>query len=172
MFRRLRHLILLSAFLSAFAAHGRTVSGTVRNEEGILLPAVMVKATLSPDKVCHTTTDRNGSFSIGVAEGDSIVVLRFSRLGYDTENIEVRKPFGPLTVTMHRGTVALKEVTVRAAEVKVNGDTISYRMDAIAGKGDVTLQDALKKVPGVEVKGDGEIKYNGRSISHFYINSM
>lgn len=172
MFRRLRHLILLSAFLSAFAAHGRTVSGTVRNEEGILLPAVMVKATLSSDKVCHTTTDRNGSFSIGVGEGDSIVVLRFSRLGYDTENIEVRKPFGPLSVTMHRGTVALKEVTVRAAEVKVKGDTISYRMDAIAGKGDVTLQDALKKVPGVDVKGDGEIKYNGRSISHFYINSM
>ena len=36
----------------------------------------------------------------------------------------------------------------------------------------MTLQDALKKVPGIEVEDNGGIKYNGKSISNFYINGM
>lgn len=66
----------------------------------------------------------------------------------------------------------LKEVVVTAKKIKQSGDTISYSAATYRGKNDKTLEDLLRKMPGIEVKADGQITYNGQWINEFYIEGL
>lgn len=66
----------------------------------------------------------------------------------------------------------LKEVVVQAKKIKQEGDTISYSAATYISKNDKSLEDLLKKMPGIEIKGDGQIVYNGKWINEFYIEGL
>lgn len=63
----------------------------------------------------------------------------------------------------------LKEVVVKAKKIRQSGDTISYAASSYISKDDKVLADLLRKMPGVEVIGNGQIKYNGQWVNEFYI---
>ncbi|MGN0319062.1 MAG: hypothetical protein ACI4E1_14125 [Lachnospira sp.] len=69
-------------------------------------------------------------------------------------------------------TLELKEVTVTARKIKQSGDTISYSAATYRSNNDKTLEDLLRKMPGIEVKADGQITYNGQWINEFYIEGL
>ncbi len=166
-------ILIVSASLFAIPANGETiVSGTVKNDAGKPLPTVMVKAYTSEGKEWHSKSDKGGRFAITFPTIPDSLKIRFSKLGYEAETVVVADFSKPVSIVLHRASTQLKEVTVKAPAVRQRGDTIVYDLASFAGKGDVTLQDALKKLPGVEVENTGGIKYNGKSISNFYINSM
>ncbi|MDE6008789.1 MAG: hypothetical protein K2G90_06230 [Muribaculaceae bacterium] len=66
----------------------------------------------------------------------------------------------------------LKEVMVTAKKIKQHGDTISYSAASYRSADDKTLRDLLRKMPGIEVKEDGQVMYNGQWIKEFYIEGM
>lgn len=66
----------------------------------------------------------------------------------------------------------LPEVEVKKPYVVQRGDTTSYIVDLIKRKTDRTVEDLLRMIPGIEIGSDGSIYYNGKSISHFYIEGM
>lgn len=66
----------------------------------------------------------------------------------------------------------LKEVIVTAKKIRQSGDTISYSADTYRNRNDKTLEDLLRKMPGIEVKDDGQITYNGQWINEFYIEGL
>lgn len=69
-------------------------------------------------------------------------------------------------------TLELKEVVVTAKKIRQSGDTISYVASSYISKSDKTLEDLLRKMPGIEVKADGQITYNGQWINEFYIEGL
>ncbi len=69
-------------------------------------------------------------------------------------------------------TLNLKEVVVTAKKIRQSGDTISYTASSYMGKTDKTLEDLLRNMPGIEVKSDGQIIYNGQWINEFYIEGL
>ncbi len=142
------------------------------NSSGKSLPSVIVKAISGDSREWHTRTGKEGRFSLVIPDCPDTLTLRFSKLGYETESMIVTDYATPISAQLLPASSTLREVTVTAPEVRLKGDTIIYNLADFAGKGDVTLQDALKKVPGIEVEDNGGIKYNGKSISNFYINGM
>lgn len=66
----------------------------------------------------------------------------------------------------------LKEVVVTAKKIKHAGDTISYFAATYRDRNDRTLEDLLRKMPGIEMKEDGQITYNGQWINEFYIEGL
>lgn len=68
--------------------------------------------------------------------------------------------------------VSLKEVTVKPDPLRQKGDTLSHNLASFLGKGDVTLEDGLKRLPGVDVAQSGAISYMGKPISQFNIEGM
>jgi hypothetical protein len=56
------------------------------------------------------------------------------------------------------------------APVKVNGDTLSYRADAFKTKQNATVEDLLKKLPGVQVDRDGTVKAQGENVQKVYVD--
>lgn len=68
--------------------------------------------------------------------------------------------------------LALKEVVVQGKKIRQRGDTISYSAATYRSATDKTLSDLLRKMPGIEVKEDGQVIYNGQWIKEFYIEGM
>ena len=66
----------------------------------------------------------------------------------------------------------LKEVVVSARKIKQRGDTISYSAATYRSKNDRTLSDLLRKMPGLEVREDGQVTYNGQWVKELYIEGM
>ena len=148
------------------------ISGTVSNDMGLSLKAVMVRATINGKNGPFVMTDAKGNYTMRIESDESEITVGFSKLGYETEKKTIDNKSQRIDVTMSKSAQALPEVTVNNPEVRLLGDTISFLLSAFAGKGDVSLKDALKKVPGVEVSSSGEISYNGKNISNFYIEGM
>lgn len=54
--------------------------------------------------------------------------------------------------------------------VVVNGDTLEFNAEAFRTKPNAVVEDMLKKMPGVEVDKEGNIKVNGKRISRVLVN--
>ncbi|GAB3635801.1 hypothetical protein GCM10027422_13910 [Hymenobacter arcticus] len=93
-------------------------------------------------------------------------------LGYAEQLIRLVNRSQPVAIKMQESTTALKEVVVQGAPITRQGDTLSYKVDAFASKQDRVISDVLRKMPGIEVASDGQISYEGRPISKFYINGQ
>ncbi len=171
---RLIVIFCLSVLLT-FTVRGEgvsVISGTVSSDLGLPLKSVMARATINGKNGPFVMTDDKGYYTLSIESEESSISLRFSKLGYEPEKKTLDNKSQHLDITLSKSAQALPEVTVSNPEVRLRGDTISFLLAAFAGKGDVSLKDALKKVPGVEVSSSGEISYNGKSISNFYIEGM
>lgn len=162
--------LLLLTFLAMAAEDKVRISGTVTDDTGKSLASVIVKTDAKG--VGFVMTKADGSYAMEIDSEEPSLTLTFSKLGYESEKATVERRTQRFDMTMSKTASALPEVTVSNPEVRLRGDTISFLLAAFAGKGDVSLKDALKKVPGVEVSASGEISYNGKKISNFYIEGM
>ncbi len=149
-----------------------TISGTVTNGMGLPLKSVMVRSSIKGKNGNFVMTDTKGSYTLQIDSEEDSIKLTFSKIGYEQEKVTVASKSQRLDIILSKSAAALPEVTVSTPEVRLRGDTLSFLLAAFAGKDDVSLKDALKKVPGVEVSSSGEISYNGKKISNFYIEGM
>ncbi len=69
-------------------------------------------------------------------------------------------------------TTIMDEVVVKATKLKfyMDGDTLVYDADAFSMAEGSMLDALIKKLPGVELKGGGEITVNGRKVDALLLN--
>lgn len=168
----------------------KELKGVVKDSGGEPLAGVVVKVVkvekdvLSGSKeikkeemLGYATTDRNGAFSIkqeivakiNAAEGRAALV--FSYMGYEERRIVLDEQGVKevANIVLKEASLKLKEVVVRAPKVQMRGDTIVFNVESFAKSTDRALADVLKRIPGIEVDGGGNVKYNGEPINKFYI---
>lgn len=105
-------------------------------------------------------------------------ILQLSYLGYSTlyEDLEVlddspnRIDIGILTLSESHET--LNEVTIKAEHIPmgIRGDTISYNAAAFKTREGATVEDLLKKLPGIEVDRAGGIKAQGEDVENVLVD--
>src|SRR4029079_18276530 len=61
-------------------------------------------------------------------------------------------------------------VVIESAPVTVKEDTVEYRADAFKVKQNSVVEDLLKRLPGVKVDKDGNIKAQGKNITRVKVN--
>ena len=69
-------------------------------------------------------------------------------------------------------TFSLQEVKVKPTRIRQHGDTLSYNVASFREKQDRSIADVIARMPGLEVKPDGTIQYQGRDINKFYVEGM
>lgn len=147
----------------------RTAAGQLL--EGILLEA---ETKTQPPASAFVVSGADGGFKLTLPPTPASDSLRLSAraLGYAEQLVRLANRSQPVTLTMRESATPLKEVVVQGAPITRQGDTLSYKVDAFATKQDRVIADVLKKMPGIEVASDGQISYEGRPISKFYINGQ
>ena len=161
-------LILLVQSISA----QRIVEGVVTDVGGHPVSAAIIKTVdATTKKTLHfCQTDTKGKFTITAQEGN---ILSISAISYKKQELKVTMDMPAQHITLEEDTKTLSEITVKAKPIKIKGDTIQYLLATYKKEGDRTLADVLARVPGFDVnKENGEIQYEGKSISNFYIEGM
>lgn len=163
--------------LSAFAQAKVTVSGTVVENDTSLPMMQAAVQLLSPrdsSSIAGTVTDLDGRFTLRAVPADYIV--KFSYLGFTTRYLDIHvTPSANGTdldvIRMEPDNERLENsvVTAKAPIVTVVADTVVYNPEAFRLDDDAMLEDLLKKIPGLEIKGE-TITLQGRAISELLIN--
>lgn len=129
--------------------------------------------------VAYNESGRQLSYAISDAEGyftlkpvGGIVYVRFSFLGYETQTLKYNLAVNKVIVRMKETSFQLREVAVKAERISERGDTLTYSVAGFKQIQDRSIADVIRKMPGLEVKPNGSISYQGKSINHFYIEGL
>lgn len=174
----MQNFFLFSCCLSAFFLSFETVnaqrilSGTVKDAETIM-PLVAANVVMQDGEktVDFTITDTKGEFSIASKyESDSLRLI-VSSLGYTPYTVLVGKN-KVFHIKLTPSPIQLKEVTIRSGRIWGRNDTIRFDASQFLQANDETVEDLMKRLPGIEVNDHGNIQYNGKPIGTMYVEGL
>lgn len=164
-------ILFVMGILSAYSQ--TVITGTVKNEKGEPMPATVTLQRLGTNAISgFASTDETGKYEVvykGI--GDSLLITVCSLIS-ETHTRCIPNRSANVDFTITEKVNKLKEVRVTASPVRRKGDTLTYAVGVFAGQSDRTIEDVMKKLPGVEVSSSGSISYNGKEISKFYIEDL
>ncbi|WP_447641193.1 MULTISPECIES: TonB-dependent receptor [Chitinophagaceae] len=122
-----------------------------------------------------TLTGSDGKFSFEKVPLDSFWV-KISYTGFASMKQKVvltpdnaAYPLSPFYMVMSSNNLD-EVVVVSVPPVTFKGDTTAFNADAFHTKPNATAEDLLKKMPGMEVDGSGNIKAQGETVSRVLVN--
>lgn len=121
-------------------------------------------------QLCYAISDAEGNFTLKPV--GRIAYIRFSFLGYETQTVKYNPAVNKVVVRMKETSFQLREVSVKAERISERGDTLTYSVAGFKQIQDRSIADVIRKMPGLEVKPNGSISYQGKSINHFYIEGL
>ncbi|MDE5886138.1 MAG: TonB-dependent receptor [Muribaculaceae bacterium] len=174
----LRALPLILSPAVALSAWANIIVGNVNDIDNSPLPGVTVMLFSVPDSVrtAFAVTDIDGQFSLPEVK-PGMYMLHASMVGMEDVNKDVVVKESPDSINV--GKIVLSETSLALKEAVVTGvktaviakqDTIEFNAGSYHTAQNATVNDLLKKLPGVEVGSDGSISSNGKTVSKILVN--
>lgn len=169
-------LVLLSIVSSA---QPYTIKGVVKDTLNMnVLPNTSITIIRAQDSVLEkfTRTKEDGSFTLDVsAPGKYIMLSVFPGFADFVDKIDIKEG-NKLTdlgeIPMVSRTHLLEEFvfTEQYAAIKIKGDTIEYVADSFKVRDNATVEELLKKLPGLQVDKDGNIQAHGQTVEKLLVD--
>jgi hypothetical protein len=162
--------------ITAFSQNFTTVSGTINDAHEKKPVKNAVVALLTPkDSVLYrfTRSAADGSFTLkNIKPGNYIVMTTHPFFGDLLDNIEVKEtPLQLGTVALTSKSKLLQEVIVKSGSpIKIKGDTTVYTADSFKVSANANVEELLKKLPGIQVDKNGEIKAMGEKVEKVLVD--
>ena len=119
----------------------------------------------------YAITDGEGRFSFKRSEVKALNIS-ITYLGYKKKTLPAILG-KEMRIELLPDAIALKEVTIQSGRISMRQDTIKYDLARFATSKDSNVKDVLKKLPGIDVdENTGQISYQGKAISNFYVEGM
>ncbi|MEO5946432.1 MAG: outer membrane beta-barrel family protein [Chitinophagaceae bacterium] len=172
-------LLILVSFAAVLAQKadgsikGNLLDSTTK--QPIIEATVSVMNVKDSSLATFTLSNKQGSFEVkGLADAEYLLIV--SHKSYD--------PFSkPFTISAENKTIdfgsvfpgtggkSLENVVINSyVPIQVKGDTVQFNASAFKTKPNATVEDLLKKLPGVEVDKEGNIKTQGENVQKVYVN--
>ncbi|HAD11848.1 MAG TPA: TonB-dependent receptor, partial [Saprospirales bacterium] len=178
--RQIILLVLLFGFLNDVTAQNPsrvTIKGVVMDTTGELtsFATVMLLNPKDSTLINFTRSSEKGEFEFKNVKNTSYL-LKVSFVGHLPLQI-----FLPASATEINDvgkleikpiTSELLEVVVKAAKatLSIRGDTIEYDASSFKVPPGSTVEDLLRRLPGIEVDADGNIRAQGRDVKRVYVD--
>ncbi len=154
-----------------------TVSGTLKDgQDSSKIAGATIKLQRQKDSIVIVSTVSNaaGTFSIKNLFPDSVFITISSPVFdnyvsyFNVNNAD--KNLG--TITLDRKTTNLTDVTVvsKAPNVLQKGDTTQFSASSFKVNPDATIEDLIKKMPGITVAKDGTVTAQGETVKKVTID--
>jgi len=165
--------ILLISFTPSLFSQS-IISGAIFNQKNITIPYanVIISQHNQPQIIAYSITNYNGAFQIKCPVNSDSIEIKITMVGYATQIKKIANKTQTLNFTLTEKVTELPTVTVQSRPISVQGDTTSYNVAAFSGKQDRVIGDIISKLPGFEVEANGQIRYNGKAISNYYIDGL
>lgn len=171
-------LFFLFSFSLAISAHKFVILGYVIDDksgqsiEGAALRLMKMDSTFVGGEI----TDSLGRFKMTPSKAGNYI-LKISLIGYhdvfhDVVLTEQRDSVNIGKISLRMSDVALKGVDVKTYATKVffKNDTLIFNASAYRLQPGSMLGALIRKLPGVTVDDDGNVKVNGKTVSEIKIN--
>jgi hypothetical protein len=154
-----------------------SISGTVKDtvSEPIQSVTVMLLHRADSTLVNFTTTNRNGEFKLNNIRNDDYL-LKLSHVSLMPREIRISPSDSPDVelgeLIMYPISEILMEVVVKAAQAPISfrGDTVEYDARMFRVPPGSSVEDLLKRLPGVEVDQSGNISAQGENIGRVFVD--
>ncbi len=122
----------------------------------------------------NTLSQKDGSFIIkNIPLGSNVAYISF--IGYET--IKIRFHVSADSPSVFLGNIYVKQksgllanVTIQTPPITIKTDTVEYNANMYTVKPDANVEDLLKKLPGVDVDQNGNIKAQGETVQRVLVN--
>lgn len=166
--------LFCSCAFSSFAQKeisGRVIDERTRN------PLSAVTVTLHPTGsasiLSYTMTAEDGHFTLKSNNMPDSVTISVRAMTIESQSKTVKiDNLGFVEFVVNEKVTELKEVIVKAPKVRQIGDTINYSVSSFIDETDRSIGDVLKKLPGIQVLSSGQILYQNKEISKFYVEGL
>ncbi|MFD2036846.1 TonB-dependent receptor family protein [Belliella marina] len=169
---------LLLAGLNSYAQNTRwTLSGNLRDENSQPLSSATITLLDLSDSTLLTfgVSNAKGEFSISNIREEAIL-MQVSFMGFETILEKVSRPENSQSLNL--GVLTLKEKTAEMDEftlediapITIKKDTIEYHADAFKTQPNANVEDLLKRLPGIEVDQEGNIKAQGETVNRVLVD--
>jgi hypothetical protein len=173
---------LIALIFLTLSLNAQKVDGSIR---GRILDSASVQpvagATVSlmqasdSSLVTFTVSNKNGQFEFkGIPSGSYKVVIAHQSLEPFQKLIEITAE--NRAAELNDLKIAPKVKTLEGvvintdAPVQIKGDTVQFKADAFKTRPNATVEDLLKKIPGVQVDKDGGVTAQGESVQKIYVD--
>lgn len=168
-------LITIRLFSQTVQISG-TVQDTSAQKQGLKNAVVMAVKVFDSTLVSFTRTNENGLFKLTALPIDTYQVV-ISHPSYSDKYFLVvasqknlQFDFG--AISMPPKNIELNEVVVYAYKdpVYYKGDTLIYTADSFKVQPNATVEDLIKKLPGMKVNAEGKISFQGKQIDQVFVD--
>lgn len=166
--------IIFFIFLSIKGFSQKNIYGKVIDSgQNVLSGATIILSNITDSSIInYTLTDKEGNFLISYNKS---AILKISMIGFKTVNqiifYDSTSVDNYLTFKLVSDTSDLKEVVVKSNRgIRINKDTISYKLDNFLIGNEIVIEDVLKKLPGITVESNGTIKYGNQEIEKVMVD--
>lgn len=175
----MRKIVSLLLFLCLYFTAGSQkydVTGTLTDTTGQPLIAATVMI-LDTDSILidYTLTDNDGKFELK-AITEPRTILKATYIGYIPKTLSVQYAQKPVVylgkITMTEMDVRLMEVVIKEAKapLRLKGDTVEYDISQFKVPVGATLEELLKRLPGLEVSQEGSIQSDGKDVTKLTVD--
>ncbi len=169
-------LLFICLCTSALYSQEYNIDGLVKDK--VDQPIGSANVLLYDDQnflISYTYADINGKFKFTVDQGTlPYAVISVTSLGYnkksDTIYFNEKKRNYSIVFALEEKLEALNEVVIKPEnKIRRKDNTYIYNVDAFRDNTEQTVEDLLKKLPGIEVLENGIIKAHGRNIDKLLV---
>lgn len=143
------------------------------NRSSIAGGTIILLKAVDSSFVSYTLTGEDGRFTL-TGERTDTLLLKATSIGYESTIFVLQEQTWSLpllTVELTARTENLIEITVTdKAPVRQSGDTLLYRGTAYRDSTERKVGDLLRKIPGIDVDVNGDVKVRGRPIRTMLID--
>lgn len=154
------------------------IRGTLKDGEtgdAIIGAAVRLLGAKDSLLIKGTTSNTQGTFTLSDLEAGQYQ-LQITYVSYKTHTQSVTLRAGQQLrlreIVLQPDAQLIGEVTVtgQASSVTVKPDTIQFNSDAFRLRQGATVEELLRRIPGMEVSDEGQISYNGEAIERIELD--
>jgi len=152
-----------------------TIYGSVEDsKENLFSASVLLKDSLSNSIIAYTYSDDNGQYRIEAKKYGKFNLV-FSSLGYEAKTVklflEKEQKELKIDIQLQKKALDLKEVIIKAEKsISITNDTITFKTGNFLNGTEETVEDLLKKIPGLHIDSQGTIKVGNQEIEKLMID--
>src|SRR5579859_3546632 len=171
-------LFLILTLAACYArAQTHSVHGTVQDSlsKQPLEDATVSLVRTTDGKLLRRVRSGKGFVFPGLSAGDYTLVTTY--LGYATDSTAITLGRDDSTgkrvrILLHHSARAMMEVVVRAAipPAIVKNDTIAFNAAAYPTRPNATVEDLLRKLPGIDIDKNGNVTMQGQKVDKIYLD--
>ena len=157
----------------SFGQNARTISGQVTDslQTPVSYASVAVYIAGVDEAIGGEISSETGAFSVLIHRAGPYRLV-VSKLNYKPYSLTLQQTADQVKIILVDLSTNLSEVTVKAQRnpIQVRGDSTLFNVKTLRDGTERTVEDLLKKLPGVQVGQDGTVSFKGRQVESVYID--